>query len=139
MSARTFLDTNVLVYLFDSRDPSKQERASHILESEEPSPFVVSAQVLGEFYVTVTQKLPTPLDSISARAAVDWISEYIVISTDVFLVRRAMGTAEAAQLSYWDALIIEAAVSAGCDRILTEDLTSGSVILGLRVENPFAA
>lgn len=95
--------------------------------------------MLGEFYVTVTRKLAAPLDSESARAAIGWISDCIVVSLDVSMVHKAVETSRTAQLSYWDAPIVEAAASGGCDRILTEDLTSGSVIRGVRIDDPFRA
>lgn len=138
MSGRTFLDTNVLVYLFDRDEPEKRERARGVLESGGYSPFVVSTQVLGEFYVTLTRKLTPRIDPDVALAAVRRFSDFSVVSMDVSLVHRAIDTAKAAQLSYWDALILEAAASAGSSRILTEDLAAGSVLRGVRIENPFA-
>jgi predicted nucleic acid-binding protein len=55
------------------------------------------------------------------------------------MVHKAIETSRMAQLSYWDALTIEAAASAGCDRVLTEDLATGSIIRGVRIDNPFSA
>ncbi|MDQ3579674.1 MAG: PIN domain-containing protein [Actinomycetota bacterium] len=138
MRVKSFLDTNVLVYLFDGSDPEKQRRADSVLESHDAARLVVSTQVLGEFYVTVTRKLVPPMDSASAMAAIAWISDYIVVPLDVSMVHKAIETSRTAQLSYWDALIIEAAASAGCDRILTEDLAAGSVLRGVLIDNPFA-
>ncbi len=139
MSARTFLDTNVLVYLFDRDEPEKRELARRTLQSQEFLPFVVSTQVLGELYVTLTRKLTPRMDADFARAAVRRFSDFFVVSADVSMVLQAMDTAETAQLSYWDALIIEAAARAGCDRILTEDLAAGSVLRGVLIDNPFCA
>lgn len=137
MSARTFLDTNVLVYLLDIDEPDKREVARRVLQSEKLWPFVVSTQVLGELYVTLTRKLTPRMDADLARAAVRRFSDFFVVSTDVSMVHQAIDTAETAQLSYWDALIVEAAARAGCDRILTEDLTAGSVLRGVLIDNPF--
>lgn len=137
MSDAVFLDTNVLVYAFDTRDAEKQDRALALL-SDPSLPFVISTQVLGEFFVTVTRKLPRPLSPEIAAAAVESLSRFPVIGVDTGLVTAAMATSRTSQLSYWDALIVEAAVLARCDRILTEDLADGATLRGVRIENPFS-
>lgn len=136
MRGRTFLDTNVLVYLFDRDEPRKQARARELI-ADEALFLVVSTQVLSEFYVVATRKLARPLDAAAASLAVDRFSEFFVVGSDAAMVRAAIGTAQRSQLSYWDAMIVEAAVSANCERILTEDLNPGSTIRGMRIENPF--
>lgn len=136
MRGRTFLDTNVLVYLFDRDEPRKQARARELI-ADEALFLVVSTQVLSEFYVVATRKLARPLDAAAASLAVDRFSEFFVVGSDAAMVRAAIGTAQRSQLSYWDALIVEAAVSANCERILTEDLNPGSTTRGMRIENPF--
>ena len=137
MSARAFVDTNVLVYAFDDGAPSKRDRARALLTTP-PAPLVISAQVIGEFYVVVTRKLATPLDEDHAGAAVAELLRLPVVPIDGELARAAVSTSRAARLSYWDALIVEAAAAAGCDRLLTEDLSDGATIRSVRVENPFA-
>ena len=129
-----FLDTDVLVYAFDSSDDRKRRLAIEVIER---APFVVSAQVLGEFYVTVTRKLAVPLPADDAARAVGRLSALAVVPTDAALVAAAVETVRAHQVSYWDALIIEAAAVAGCDVLLSEDLADGSVMRGVRIENPF--
>jgi predicted nucleic acid-binding protein len=138
MSAeRAFLDTNVLVYLFDHDEPDKEARARDILEQAEPGELVLSTQVLSEFYVVVTRKLKRPLDAARAAQAVDWLSLLEVIVPDPALVKAAIQTSRSAQLSYWDGLIVASAAAGGCDRLLTEDLNDGQLIGSVRVENPF--
>lgn len=138
MSAeRTFLDTNVLVYLFDHDEPDKEARARGILEQAEPGELVLSTQVLSEFYVVVTHKLKRPLDAAQAAQAVDWLSLLEVISPDPALVKAAIQTSRSSQLSYWDGLIVASAAASGCERLLTEDLNDGQLIGSVRVENPF--
>ncbi len=131
-----FIDTNVLVYAYDSRDPHKQQIAADVL-LHASEPIALSAQVLSEFYVTVTRKLAQPLSPEQAAAEINLLSKLPVVPTDVALIQAAVETTTAAQISYWDALIVEAAVRAGCDRLVTEDLADGSVIRGVRIENPF--
>ena len=131
-----FLDTNVLVYLFDNDAPEKQSRARQLLESEVEN-LVLSTQVLGEFYVTVTRKLARPLEPVLAREAVDDLCALRIRSVRAELVQAAVRRRDASQLSYWDALIVETAIDAGASSLLTEDLQHGQVFDGLRVVDPF--
>lgn len=137
MSAKTFLDTNVLVYLFDNDERAKQERAREILEDAEPGELVLGTQVLSEFYVTVTRKLAQPLEPALATEAVDWFGLLNVLSTDTALVKSAIQTSRTSQISYWDGLVVAAATRAGCERLLTEDLNDGQRFGPVKVENPF--
>jgi predicted nucleic acid-binding protein len=137
MSGRSFVDTNVIVYLFDDGEPAKQARARRLIADPETPALVVSTQVLAECYVTLTRKLPHPLDLSSARIAIERLAEWPVVQTDTALVLAAIATCEQEQVSFWDAMIIEAAATADCDRLITEDLHDGATIRGVRIENPF--
>jgi predicted nucleic acid-binding protein len=138
MSAdKAFLDTNVLVYAFDRDEPAKCERAQAVLASAKPGALTVSAQVLGEFYVTVTRKLARPLEETKAAEALEWLGLLPVVALDAPLVGAAVRVSRSAQLSYWDALIVAAAQAAGCPLLLSEDLGDGQTIGTVRVENPF--
>lgn len=138
MTDKSFLDTNVLVYLFDRDAPAKQARARHIVERV-GADGVVSTQVLQEFYVSVTRKLGKPLPAAEAESAVHDLSALDVVVVDVPMVKRAIALARSDSLSFWDALIVAAARAHGCTRLLSEDLQDGRVFGDLRVENPFAA
>jgi predicted nucleic acid-binding protein len=138
MSARTFLDTNVLVYAVDQDEPAKREVARALLADARAQRFVLSAQVLGEFYVTVTRKLARPVEAGVAAAMVEQLGILPVVALDGALVRSALALSRSAQLSYWDALVVAAAAAAGCERLLSEDLNDGQAIGALRVENPFS-
>lgn len=137
MSGRTFVDTNVLVYLFDRDAPDKQQRAREILASTGET-LVLSTQVLQEFYVAVTRKLATPLPAAEAESAVRDLASLDVVVVDVPLIQAAVATARTSKLAFWDALIIEAARSGGCTRLISEDLQDGQTFGSVRVENPFA-
>jgi predicted nucleic acid-binding protein len=130
-----FLDTNVVVYAFDTADPEKQRAAIDVLESGRR--LVVSTQVLLEAWWVLTRRLEQPLSEDAASEVIDQLCRLPVVSTDADLVRRAINTSRRWQLAVWDALIVEAARSSGCDRILTEDLHHGQDFDGVRVENPF--
>ncbi len=138
MSAeRAFLDTNVLVYLFDHDEPAKTQLARELMERAKPGELALSAQVLSEFYVVVTRKLKRPLAETVAGQAVDWFSLLQVVALDPTLVKAAIQTSRSSQISYWDALIVASAAAGRCERLLTEDLNDGQVIGSVRVENPF--
>jgi predicted nucleic acid-binding protein len=138
MSAElTFLDTNVLVYVYDRDEPGKAGVAKRLLSESDPGELVLSTQVLSEFYVTVTRKLAHVLDGPSAAHAIDLLSLLNVVSVDAEVVKAAVQISEVSQISYWDGLIVAAAAAAGCGRVLSEDMNDGQVISGVRVENPF--
>ena len=134
MSADTFIDTNVLAYAFDQESPEKREVAQSLIRQCE---FVISAQVLGELYVTLTRKLRRQVPAEVAKQVIVELQAMTVVPTTATLVARAISTSIEFQLSYWDALIIEAAVLSGCATLLTEDLNDGETVRGVRIVNPF--
>jgi predicted nucleic acid-binding protein len=137
-TGKRFLDTNVLVYAFDVASPGKREAAQRLLAETDPATVVVSAQVLNEFYVTVTRKLAEPLDSGAARAAVRELTALDVVPLTSQLVVAGVDRSRTSQLSLWDALIVEAALAAGCSTLVSEDLTDGQSFDELTVRDPFA-
>lgn len=137
MTSRLFVDTNVWVYTVDDGEPDKQAQARQVLEPTPGKDLVVSAQVLGEFYVTVRRKLAETLPEQEAVALVDRMRQLPVVPVDADLVSAAIANARDWQLSYWDALILAAAEASGCDRVLSEDLGHDRVYGSVRVENPF--
>jgi predicted nucleic acid-binding protein len=135
---RSFFDTNVLLYLFDNREPDKKAAAQELIQREvEADRASLSTQVLQEFYVNATRKLAFPLSSEEAGARVRDFSRLPLVQVDVPLILAAISRSQRMSFSLWDALIVEAALKAGADRLLTEDLQHGQVIEGMRVENPF--
>jgi predicted nucleic acid-binding protein len=139
MSDRVFVDTNVLTYLFDASEPEKRTRANQVLSAEtERAELVISTQVLQELYVSLTRGKDPIATPELARQAVDAAAGYSVVQIDLGLVRAGIRVSQGAQLSFWDGLIIAAAASAGCMRLLTEDLNAGQIIEGVRIENPFS-
>lgn len=138
MTARSFIDTNVVVYASDEGPDSraKHDAAVELLTSN-PENLVLSTQVLQEFYHVVTRELAQPLDVQRAGAAVRALAKMDVVGSDKELVLAAVDTSRSAQISIWDALIIEAARRAECKRVFSEDMADGRVISGVRVENPF--
>lgn len=138
MTVRTFVDTNVFGYLFQADEPEKQALAREISQSDQVTrELVVSTQVLQELYVTVTRKLANPLGPDEAATATRTIGGYTVVRIDPAMVYRAIELSQRHVVSFWDALILRAAIESGCEVVLTEDLQDGWQVEGVRVENPF--
>lgn len=137
MTAKAFVDTNILIYAHDVDAAAKHQRAKSIMqELWSQRAGALSTQVLQEFYVNVTRKIALPLTKKSARAVV---SSYLIwcVETTSEEISAAFAIEDDARIGFWDALIVAAAVKAGADRILSEDLNPGQTIAGVRIENPF--
>jgi predicted nucleic acid-binding protein len=131
-----FVDTNVLLYAIsrDDEDGEKAQRANELLSERDLG---LSTQVLQEFYVQATHDSRVErLTHEQAVALVESFTRFAVQQTTVSVVRAAMATRERFDISYWDAAIIEAARSLGCDVVLSEDMNVGQDYGGVRVENP---
>jgi len=138
MKERVFLDTNVLVYLFDTDDPVKQRRVQVLLSNRElRTRLILSTQVLQEFYVSVTRKLATPLDPEAAFQAVQDLTALPVVQIDPPLILLAIQRSRKVKVSFWDALILESALAADATFLYSEDFQDGSVFGRLRIVNPF--
>lgn len=134
----TFVDTNVLVYAHDATDRRRQPVAAALVDDLWRSRSgVLSTQVLTEFYAVVTRKFNPPLPRREARALVDAYAAWPVVQVDPPLIVAASALEEQHSLSFWDALIIEAAGRAGAERLVSEDLQAGRLIAGLVIDNPF--
>lgn len=138
MSARTFIDTNILVYARDASEPRKQAIAeSRLRELWESRTGVLSTQVLNEYFVTVTQKLNPGLQPEAAWDDIEALSSWEPVAVDFGLMREAFQIQSRYHLSWWDSLIIAAADAANCDLILSEDLSAGQSYRGIELVNPF--
>jgi predicted nucleic acid-binding protein len=136
----SFVDTNVLVYAEDSEAKDKQRLARDlVLELWDLRDGVLSVQVLHEFFVTVTRKLKKPLTVGKARDIVDEYLTWNVVDNTGPMLLAAIDLQRHAKLSFWDALVVQAAITAGCDRLYSEDLNAGQRFGDLVIVNPFAA
>lgn len=137
-NSRSFVDTNILVYAKNSSFASKHAIALELLdELWRTKTGVISTQVLIEFHNVVTRKFRPPLSPADARVAIERFGEWPVIQTDVALILRASSLHQRHQISFWDALIVEAARRGGAAILLSEDLQAGRTIEGVRIVNPF--
>ncbi len=133
-----FFDTNVLVYLFDSDSPEKRKKARILFQNHaDAGDILLSTQVLQEFYVTVTRKLARPLDAATAGQVVSSFTELPMVQIDGKLVLSAIDRSRNSQLSFWDSLIVQAAIEGHATTLYSEDLQHGQALDSLRVINPF--
>jgi len=135
---RVFIDTNLWVYRLDRRDSEKSAFIRDWLrELAREHEIVVSTQVLIELRSVLTRKLKPALSWQDTRAALLALSEFEVVPANSNLVLDAHELARAEKLSWFDALIVEAAIRAGCERLYSEDLDDGRRYDDLMVRNPF--
>lgn len=138
MSGKIFLDTNILIYAHDIDAGGKHKIALKIVKDLwEKRTGVLSNQILQEFYVNVTKKIPRPLTRLEAREIIRSYACWNKKETTPMSVIRASEIEEKYCISFWDALVIVAAYEANVDKILTEDLNSDQIIEGVLIENPF--
>jgi predicted nucleic acid-binding protein len=137
MSDRIFVDTNILVYAHDLSAGDRHAKASAVIESLwEAETGVISTQVLQEFYVTVTRKIKDTLTPVEAREIIRNYLAWPMQNNDPETTIRASEIEEKHRLSFWDALIVAAALRLQAKKIITEDLNHGQIIEGILVENP---
>lgn len=134
-----FVDTNVLLYAI-SRDPAETAKSACANELLSQRDLGLSVQVLQEFYVQATRgSRDDRLTDEQAVALVESFTRFTVQETTLAVMFTAASTKRRFGISYWEAAIIEAARSLGCDVVLSEDMNGGQDYAGVRVENPFAA
>ena len=139
MTGPVLVDTNVLVYDRDERDPAKHACARQWMSAlwRHPGLGVVSSQVLTEFYWTVTRKLRPGLDTAVARRYVRTLLAWEVVAVDEAAIDEAWNAQDRFGLSFWDALVVGAARLGRCRVLLTEDLQDEQDLDGILVVNPF--
>ena len=138
MSAEDFIDTNVFIYLFDEMDADKRERADTLVhESIENGTGCISYQVVQEAMNVVTRKLGAPTES-ARRLLDDILIPLWRINPTPSLYRRGLQVQAGYGFNFYDALIVAAALEAGCSRLYTEDMQHGQQIEQLTILSPFA-
>ena len=139
MNGRFFLDTNVFVYSFDASAPAKARRATELIRrAVATGKGVVSFQVVQEFFNVALRRFAQPMTSADAEqylAAV--FRPLMAIHSSQALYAEALRLNERYRLSWYDALIVAAAIEGQSTLLLSEDLQDGQRFDGLRVQNPF--
>lgn len=137
MSGKCFVDTNILVYAHDITQGVKHERARELVNRLwESGDGVLSTQVLQELCVAVRRKAARPLSSESARKLIEDYVRWPVVVNTAESVLEACDLEARYQISFWDALIVQAAASCGAEILYSEDLAEGQKYSEVRVVNP---
>jgi len=140
MSDKTkeFVDTNILIYSYDQSSQAKRQRARQIMERLwRERNGCLSVQVMQEFLVTVTQKVPVPLSVEEAEEILEDLSKWDYHVPDAEDIMEAIKIQKRYRISFWDANIINSALQSGCQIIWSEDLNCGQDYHGVEVRNPF--
>jgi predicted nucleic acid-binding protein len=137
MSDRYFVDTNILMYAHDASGGAKHERAKALVEKLwRDRTGVVSTQVLQELSVNLRRKAGRPLDGKATRELVaDYLTWQVVVNGGESILE-ALDLEARFQISFWDALIVQAAHASGAEVLYSEDLSDGQTYGAVRVINP---
>ncbi len=139
MKDKIFLDTNIMVYAHDQSSGDKYAVAREIMDYLwESRRGVISVQVLQEFFVCVTQKILKPLLIKNARIILEYLSTWDVVANDKYITLKAIDIQERCRFSFWDSMIIQAAIQGQARILLSEDLPDGQVVKDLKILNPFS-
>lgn len=132
---KIFIDTNLIVYANDCRDPQKQRKAIELVKGLMDNGLgVISTQVLQEYSSVALSKLKQ--DHAIVLRQLTLLESFDVVLIEPALIRRAIEIRSSYSISFWDSCIISAAESAGCDCIYSEDLNAGQYYSGIKVINP---
>lgn len=137
MKNKAFVDTNLLVYAQDRSAGDKQlQSRALIAELAQTGMGAISTQVMQEFYVAATRKLR--VEPLAAKAVLKSLAVFEIVNASPALIYDAIDCSVLDRISFWDALLLAAAASAGCSTLYTEDLQAGQTLLGVTVRNPLA-
>lgn len=136
MMSKIFFDTNILLYSGDSRYPAKKKKARELLmlASDKGRGFI-STQVLQEYYVVEVKKFKR--DPLAIKQVLKIWQQFEVVTVTPSLIEEAIDISMLNKFSFWDSLIIAAALFAHCTQLITEGLHDGQIIRGLKIVNPF--
>ena len=138
MSGKAFVDTNILIYAHDELDAGKHRRAVELITAlwtERRG--VLSTQVIQEFAVNLQRRISVTLKMHEVRRRIEDFLDWEIVVNVPSATLRALEVQERYQLSFWDGMIVQAAESAGCEVLYSEDLSHGQEYGGVLVVNPF--
>jgi predicted nucleic acid-binding protein len=137
MKAQRFsVDTNILIYSIDTDAGPRHEQARAVMDVLPDADCVLTLQALAEFFHAVTRKDKMPVEEAAAIVH-DWMELFPVAVADGRTLTGAIHLKMAESFSFWDAMLVEAARTAGVTRLLSEDMQNGRIVGALRLENPF--
>lgn len=135
---KTFVDTNILVYAYDRGAGPRHDRAQNLLQTLwEQGQGALSTQVLQEFYVNVRRKAVNPITAKQARSLVTDYLAWNPVVNDGVAVLEAIDLEQRYKLSFWDSMIVVAAMKSGAATLCSEDFSHGQKFGTVQVVNPF--
>ena len=139
MNGKFFLDTNIFVYTFDSSSPDKQRKARQLVADALTSQQgVISFQVVQEFLNVASRKFAKPLKLTDCQKYLEQVlAPLCEIFPSIDLYKRALEIAEQSGYTFYDSLILEAALESRCKTLYSEDFQHQRVIQNMRIINPF--
>ena len=139
MSARCFLDTNIFIYSIDRRDPAKERKAAKLIRDNLSSlKGVVSFQVVQEFFNVATRRLLAPMSPGEAQLYLEGVfTPLLRVHSSTMLYGEAIALQSRYKLSWYDSLMVCAALQAECGILYSEDMQHGQRFGTLEIQNPF--
>ena len=139
MNAKFFIDTNIFVYTFDSSSPSKRKKSQKLIVTAlEKGVGVISYQVVQEFMNVATRKFKEPMSTYECSHYIETVMQPLCEIYSTFeLYNKALETMKKTGYSFYDSLILSAAIMSNCEILYTEDLQNGYKYSGVIVKNPF--
>ena len=137
LGSRSFIDTNILIYAEASDEPAKRQAALALLKQlYESASGVLSTQVLQEYCNVALKKLKLPAAHI--RAQLNLYEQFEVVQITPALIRAGLDLHQTRSISFYDAIVLASAQTAGCSDLFSEDFNAGEMCDGVRIINPFA-
>jgi predicted nucleic acid-binding protein len=134
---RFTIDTNILVYSFDTSAGARHTLAHDVIAAARQADCWLTLQVVSETYAALTRKRKVPAAAAGAIAE-GLLDLFPTVGHTPAAVRHALRDAVAGRLAFYDALIVATAAGAGCGVILSEDMSDGARFGGVEIVNPFA-
>lgn len=139
MSVKYFIDTNIFVYSFDDQQPEKQQRSQALIKQAlEIGSGIISTQVIQEFLNVATQKFTVPLAMADAQAYLRLVLNPLCqVTPNLSLYESCLDIQAETRYSFYDSLIIAAAIQGGCHILYSEDLQDGQQVRNVKIVNPY--
>lgn len=138
MTDKIFLDTNIIVYVFDKEDKQKNKTAKILLESfYSDENYLISTQVMLEFCNVAYRKMKPVLSTDEIDRFISSFPDEKIVFIDKTIIKKSIQVKKQYKFSFWDSLIIATALISQCNKLYSEDMTDGQIIENLEICNPF--
>src|ERR1700692_1589439 len=140
MSGRFFLDTNIFAYTFDAAAPAKAKKAVQLIRrAADTGEGIISYQVVQEFFSVAVRRFAQPMSVAEAEQyLITVLRPLLTVHSSPAIYFNALRIGEKNRMSWYDSIIVAAALGGQCEKIYSEDFQHGQKIETLRIENPFA-